>query len=52
MGKKYITAVVMRECNETMLNESSKVPELATFLLYDDVLAYIKQELQINKAWD
>lgn len=39
----------MRECDETMLNKNSMVPENANFVFYDEVVAYIQSWPEYKK---
>lgn len=47
--KVYVDVFVMKECGESSLNSISTVPKNATFVSYDKVIAYIKEQMEIGK---
>lgn len=40
---------MIKECEETNLNDNSKVPSGVTFISYDNVIDFIKEQLKSNQ---
>ena len=49
MGKLYVHLVVMKECDEIMVNEKSRVPRNAEFVSYDTIFDYMKRVIEKDK---